>query len=181
MNILLLCGSAAQHSRTHALLTHIGNSLQAKTCVVEMWDLSEKPLPFALPQYHKDPLQHPDAFVRAFAEKIQAADAIILGSPLYHGSYTGVLKNALDNIAGNAFAGKWAALVGNAGSIRASHVQFSHLRQVVNTMGGYTAQTQIGTCGEDYTKTAEGFVLNDESMKQRCERLVTELVKNISL
>lgn len=179
MKILLLCGSGTYHSRTHALLTYIGDSLEVKKCEIQMWDLSEQPLPFALPQYHKDPMQHPDSIVHAFVEAVKTADAIILGSPLYHGSYTGVLKNALDNLAGDAFAGKWVALVGNAGSLRASHLQFSHLRQVVNTMGGYTIQTQVGTCKEDYTAADQGFVLSEESMQQRCERLVAELVKNI--
>lgn len=138
------------------------------------------PLPIALPEYHGDPTLHPEKIVRDFVAEVEKADVIILGSPLYHGSFTGALKNALDNLRGDALHGKWAGLVGNAGGARASHVQFSHLRQVVNTLEGYTAQTQIGTCKTDYEDLAEKYVLRDQGMKERCERLVKELMKILS-
>lgn len=174
--ILLLCGSTAQKSHTLALLQHIQALLKTKGCDTTLWDLKTAPLPFVLPEYHKDPTQHPEKVVRDFVAEVESADVVILGSPLYHGSYTGVLKNALDNLRGDAFRGKWVALVGNAGSLRASHVQFSHLRQVVNALVGYTAQTQVGTCKEDYEAHETAYALTDEGMQQRCERLVTELM-----
>ncbi len=177
MKTLLLCGSGAQKSHTLALLGYIEGLLQEKKCETVLWDLKAKPLPFVLPEYHKDPTQHPDAIVREFVALVESADVIVLGSPLYHGSYTGVLKNALDNLRGDAFRGKWAGLVGNAGSLRASHVQFSHLRQVVNTLVGYTTQTQVGTCREDYEELPDKFVLQNEEMQQRCGRLVHELMQ----
>lgn len=175
MKILLLCGSVAQKSHTLALLKYISDLLETKGELVTLWNLKTQPLPFVLPEYHKDPTQHPDETVRDFVAAVEDADIVVLGSPLYHGSYTGVLKNALDNLRGDALSGKWASLVGNAGGTRASHVEFSHLRQVVNTMNGYCAQTQIGTCRDDYEETEKGYILTNEDMKLRCERLVDEL------
>lgn len=175
MKALLLCGSVAKKSHTLGLLEYIQKLLQANSCETVLWDLKTTPLPFVLPEYHKDPTQHPDAVVRDFVAQVDSSHVIILGSPLYHGSYTGVLKNALDNLHGDAFRGKWVGLVGNAGSVRASHVQFSHLRQVVNTLVGYCAQTQIGTCAEDYSEVGGRYVLQDQDMKERCARLVKEL------
>jgi azobenzene reductase len=175
MTILLLCGSIANKSHTLALLQHLEQLFVSKGHQATLWDLKTQSLPIALPEYHHDPTQHPDATVREFAAAVTGADAVILGSPLYHGSYSGVLKNALDSLTGDAFGGKWAGLVGNAGSPRASHVQLVHLRQVVNTMSGYTLQTQIGTSGADYTETPEQYELTDEGIKKRCVRLVEEL------
>lgn len=176
MKAILLCGSLANQSHTLALLRYLGELLTVKGVEVVMWDLKAKPVPFVLPEYHKDPSQHPDPVVKKLVAEVASVDFILLGSPLYHGSYSGVLKNALDNLHGDAFKGKWVGLVGNASGMRASHVEFSHLRQVVNTMSGYTAQTQIGTCREDYTETPDGYVLTSEDMKKRCDRLVNELL-----
>ena len=41
-------------------------------------------------------------------ERISAADAYIIGTPIYRGSYTGALKNLLDHIPVEAFMGKVA-------------------------------------------------------------------------
>lgn len=49
-------------------------------------------------------------------ERIQAAGAYIIGTPIYRGSYTGALKNLIDHIPVEALTGKVAGLVGNAAS-----------------------------------------------------------------
>ncbi len=46
--------------------------------------------------------------------RIQAADAYIIGTPIYRGSYTGALKNLLDHIPVEALMGKVAGVIGNA-------------------------------------------------------------------
>jgi azobenzene reductase len=179
MKILLLCGSIAQKSHTHALLVYLEELFKERNFETNFWDLKMKPLPIAIPEFHKDPTIHPDKAVRDFVQAIEEADIIILGSPLYHGSYSGVLKNALDNLRQDPFRNKWIGLVGNASNLRADHVQFSHLRQVSNTLVGYTAQTQIGTCSEDYSETETTYILTDDGIKERCARLVKELVARI--
>ena len=44
-------------------------------------------------------------------ERIQAADAYVIGTPMYRGSYTGSLKNLLDHVPVEAFMGKVAGLI----------------------------------------------------------------------
>jgi NAD(P)H-dependent FMN reductase len=176
MKVLLICGSVAKKSHTNALLHYIEELFVKEKCEVLFWDLKTKPLPVILPEYHKDPTQHPDKIVKEFVDKVEKSQIVILGSPLYHGSYSGALKNALDNLRWDAFRNKWVGLVGNAGGSRASHVEHTHLRQVVNTLVGYTAQTQVGTCRDDYSESPKKHVLVDEDIKQRCQRLVSELI-----
>ncbi len=176
MKALLLCGSGSEKSHTRALLEYLDGLFKEKGHETRLWDLTQSPLLFVLAEYHKDPTVNPDKTVRDFVAAVEESDVIVLGSPLYHGSYTGILKNALDNLRADAFRGKWVGLVGNASGLRASHVQFSHLRQVVNTLVGYTAQTQIGTAKEDYDELADRYVLRDQKMKERCDRLVDELI-----
>jgi NAD(P)H-dependent FMN reductase len=61
----------------------------------------------------RPPEEYPDD-TASVLERIQAADAYIIGTPIYRGSYTGALKNLLDHIPVEAFMGKVAGLVGNA-------------------------------------------------------------------
>lgn len=179
MKALLLCGSVAQKSHTLALLEYVEELLKQNGFETVLWELKTTPLPVVVPEYHRDPMQHPEKMVKDFVTEVETADVVVLGSPLYHGSYSGVLKNALDNLRGDAFRDKWVGVVGNAGGLRSSHVQFSHLRQVVSTLVGYCAQTQIGTCPQDYAEVGGKYILQDLDMKQRCERLVKELVKQL--
>ncbi|MGE0679293.1 MAG: NADPH-dependent FMN reductase [Candidatus Binatia bacterium] len=43
--------------------------------------------------------------------RIQAADAYVIGTPIYRGSYTGALKNLLDHVPVEAMIGKVAGLI----------------------------------------------------------------------
>ena len=47
---------------------------------------------------------------------IQAADAYIIGTPIYRGAYTGSLKNLLDQVPVEALMGKVAGLIATGGS-----------------------------------------------------------------
>ena len=69
----------------------------------------------------------PDA-VRLLAEQIMSADAIVVATPEYNQSLSGVLKNALDwvsRVEGRPWAGKPVALIsaaaGRSGGARASY------------------------------------------------------------
>ncbi len=46
--------------------------------------------------------------------RIQAADAYVIGTPIYRGTYTGALKNLIDHVPVEAFCGKTVGLIGNA-------------------------------------------------------------------
>jgi FMN reductase len=49
-------------------------------------------------------------------ERIQAADAYVIGTPIYRGSYSGSLKNLLDHVPVEALMGKVAGLVATGAS-----------------------------------------------------------------
>jgi NAD(P)H-dependent FMN reductase len=59
--------------------------------------------------------EYPDDTPRAVA-MIQAADAYIIGTPIYRGAYTGALKNLLDHVPVEALMGKVAGLIATGGS-----------------------------------------------------------------
>lgn len=61
----------------------------------------------------KDEDRHPG--VRRLRQDVRAAHGLILGTPEYHGSFSGVLKNALDLMGFEEFEGKVIGLVGVSG------------------------------------------------------------------
>ena len=176
MKITLICGSAALKSHTQSLLKHIESLLHEKGVETSFWDLREKHLVFAVPELHSHPIDTPDENVKAFIQLIESSDSIVLGTPLYHGSYSGVLKNTLDNLYADAFRNKAVALVAHGHSARNAIKACEHLRGVVRTLYGYSLQTEIGTGKEDYEETDGEYILASEDIKKRCVRLVNELV-----
>ena len=181
MKVLLLNGSVARKSHTRALLQHLKNLFEGKKIEVYVWDLLDKPLPHIVPEYHSDPSKHHESIVQEFVKLIDEVDGIVLGAPLYHGSYPGVLKNAIDNLRKDAFINKWVGLVGNTAGVRSDHVGLAHLRNVVKTAFGYATQTQVVTCNSDYEELSVEYVLKEKTIIERCERLVDEMVRLMQL
>ena len=165
MEVFLICGSIAKQSHTRALLIYLEGLLKEKGVDTIFWDLQTKPLPIAIPEYHKDPMQNPGKNVKEFVTAVDAANAFVLGTPLYHGSYSGVLKNALDNLYYDAFRNKPVALVSNGSSMRTTSTPFEHLRSVVRTLYGYALQSQICTAGDDYATSGSQYILENEEIK----------------
>lgn len=132
MKIALLLGSIRQGRHSHKAAYHLSQCLQQHPQVsqVHIWDLATHPLPLM------DTPASTDTNVVMLQQLLQAADGVVLVSPEYHGSYTGVLKNALDYLGGNFKAKPIAVLCtgsGKMGGINAS-VQLQHL---ILSMGCY--------------------------------------------
>lgn len=176
MKILIICGSIAKKAHTRGLLKHMEKLLKEKGAEVLFWDLLEKPLSIAVPEFHKNPSQSPDENVKAFVKEVDEADGVVLGSPLYQGSFSGVLKNALDNLRYDAFRNKPVALVSNSSSMRNAAHPCEHLRLVVRALYGYVLQSQIGTADSDYKEAQDGYELENEEIKKRVLRQADELI-----
>src|SRR5919202_3513637 len=91
--ILVICGSVGHPSRTRTLLRVVTAVLKLKGALPTFWDLSERVLPIANPSYHYMPEQNPDENSRELDRQATEAEAFVLATPVYHNSYSGVLKN----------------------------------------------------------------------------------------
>lgn len=178
MKVLVLSGSIGKSSCTRTLLEYLAELLQKKDIETVFWDMGEQPLPIAVPEYYLQPAANPNKTVGRFVKEVGSADAYILGSPLYHGSYSGVLKNALDNLSPNAFLNKPVGLVSHSSNARSCVKPSTDLRPIVSSLGGYPTQIQLGTTDTDYSYDADRdcFVLADPKGIHRCDELVDELL-----
>ena len=175
---MVICGSTAENSHTRALLKELTQELSQLQVPVVNWDLRDLPLPIADPTFHSNPEQHPDLQVRRFIEAARASDGFALGSPLYHGSFSGVLKNALDHLWYDAFRNKPVALLSHGSSERRASLPNVALQPIVSTLFGYVVQAQIATGPSDYRKSPEGKIqLQNEDIRTRVTRQAQELVR----
>lgn len=177
MKVVLVDGSPAKQSHTSALLQYIGELFAEKDGVdTETITLKEWQLPYNDPELHERPWDHPHQGVRDFAQKISEADIVVLGTPLYHGTFSGLLKSAIDHLVDDAFKGKKVLCISNAAGIRVAQQGAQNLVVVPRTMGGQVYTRLIGTAKPDYADENGVYILSDQSIQQRCQDIVEEIL-----
>jgi azobenzene reductase len=173
--VLLVSGSVRDPSHTRTLTAHVERALWSRDAATRHWDFRDFPLPVADPEFHDDPLRHTDERVCAFASLAEGCDAFVLSSPIYHNSYAGVLKNALDHLAIRQFHYKPVGLVSHGGD--RSRQAVDHLRIVVRGLHGLAIPTQVCTRDRDYRWLGpDAYALESEDVLHRIEHLTGELI-----
>lgn len=174
--ILVLSGSTRQPSLTRVLARNVADALEALGADVSVWDASEPALPIADPAFHKTASEHPHADVRQLDSVAQAADGFVLASPIYHNSYSGVLKNVLDHLNIPHFFNKPVGLISHGGDRSTQAVD--HMRIVVRGLNGVATPTHVCTRAEDFELAQGGtFELTALDIRKRIERFADELVQ----
>ena len=98
MKGLIIVGSARVGSHTNALAKYLIGQLDEHDVDVDIFDLAEKPihqLDFSGTTQAAEDIKNN---VKELQDKAMEADFFILGTPNYHGSFSGILKNALDHL-----------------------------------------------------------------------------------
>ncbi|WP_142858660.1 NADPH-dependent FMN reductase [Salinigranum halophilum] len=128
-HVLALCGSRRDESATRAALGVALAAAEAAGASTELFDLRTVDLPPL--DADRDAADQGDGAQLLAA--VDAADAVVLGTPVYHGSYSGVLKNALDYCGFDEFEGKTVGLLGVAGG-SFPVTALDHLRSVCRAL-----------------------------------------------
>ncbi|MBA0053394.1 FMN reductase (NADPH) [Streptomyces sp. AJS327] len=108
--VLAISGSPSPTSRTTALLRHVGHRVAADGHDLRHLTLRDLP---AAPLLHAD-TGHPA--IREVLRAIERSDALIVGTPIYKASYSGLLKTLLDLLPQHALAGKTVLPLATGGS-----------------------------------------------------------------
>lgn len=99
-HIVLFSGSPHPSSRTEILLKYIESILVKKGYTVSTIGVTDFPPEDLLYARLNSPA------VENMANEVEKADGIIIGSPVYKATYSGVLKTILDLLPENSFQGK---------------------------------------------------------------------------
>lgn len=134
MKIAILLGSVRTGRKTHNIAYYVEKKLQERGIETQMMDLGMHPLPLMDERYGRTNAPSPE--IAEMGLQLKEADGMLLVSPEYHGSFTGVLKNALDYY-WVEFARKPIGVIatgsGKMGGINAS----TQLQHVVLSLGAY--------------------------------------------
>ncbi|MDS0258322.1 NAD(P)H-dependent oxidoreductase [Haloarcula sp. S1CR25-12] len=164
--VLALCGSLREESRTRIALDVALTAAGDSGVVTDLVDLRG----LTLPSLHATDGTPPDA--DRLCERVDRADAVLLGTPNYHGSYSGSLKNALDYCGREEFADTTVGLLEvAAGAVPGSAL--IHLRTVCRTLHAWTLPTEVAVPDSHAVITDGGIA--DDDIAQRVRGLGREL------
>ena len=127
VQVVAICGSLREHSHTRTALGVALEGAAEKGAVTDLLDLRE----WDLPVYDADADDAGDSV--AFRERVRAADSILLGTPMYHGSYSSPAKTAVDYCGFDEFEKKTVGLLGVAGG-SFPITALEHLRSVCRAL-----------------------------------------------
>ena len=140
ISIVALCGSLREGSSTHAALRIALAGAEEAGARVELLELGAYQLVFQGSVANE--ADYP-AGVFALREKVKRADGILLGSPEYHGSFSGVLKSALDLMGFDEFEDKVIGLIGVSGGRMGAANALAMLRIVGTALRAWVVPNDV--------------------------------------
>jgi NAD(P)H-dependent FMN reductase len=164
LNVLAVVGSLQRESVTRAVIHHVAGQLRAAGCDVDVLDFEKEPLALYNPDTAHDLPGYADLQAR-----VERADAIILGTPDYHGSISGAMKNFLDHF-WREFAGRLFA------TIVASHEKGLTVTDQLRTVARqcYAWTLPYGVSFTEGTDVRDGEIAS-ENLQRRLEMLVRDV------
>lgn len=172
-----IVGSLREGSYTRETVKIALKGAQAAGASTELIDLRAYDLPFCQGGGDEDLAGD----VSRLRGQVQDAHGIVLGTPEYHGSYSGVLKNALDLMGFDEFENKMIGLVGVSGGRMGAHSAMNHLREVGRALHAWVVPTQAGVpraWNEFDDATGE---LGDEDLAGRIRSVGAEVTRYAKL
>ncbi|MDR6224676.1 NADPH-dependent FMN reductase [Desmospora profundinema] len=173
MKIVAVSGSMNPESTTRQAVAIVMKAAIEAGAHAELIHLGDWKLP--LYDCRTDESTYPEA-VHRFRERIKNADGLILGSPQYHGSLSGCLKNALDFIGGKELEGKFVALVGTSGGAMGATNTLNTLNEICRNLHAWPLPS-TPSVPRSYEAFLPDGTLKDIQLQKRLEGLGRQLVQ----
>jgi NAD(P)H-dependent FMN reductase len=161
-------GSLREVSYTRLAAREVLDAAAARGATTDLIDLRE----LDLPVFDGDERDAGDA--HELTRRVRAADSVLLATPVYHGSYSSVLKNALDYCGFDEFENTTVGLLAVSGGAFPSPA-LDHLRIVGRAVNAWVIPHQVGL--PRASRQFEDGVLVDESLRDRVDTLGERLVQ----
>jgi azobenzene reductase len=169
MKIMILVGSADANSHSLHLGRAISNELQLVHQDVEIINLIE----YGLPLYDRAVERNNtfDEKTRVFLDKSLSVDAFVWVTPIYHNSYSSLLKNALDWHHSTKFPGRVVGLASNGGN--RSPQAADQLTLIARSQHMIVTPTRVCTDADDYD---QALAITSDGIHERIKKFSAELV-----
>jgi chromate reductase len=165
MNVVTICGSLRKGSYNRMVMNVLPSVAPAGMKLQELAGIDKFPLYNA--DLHADG-KFPEV-VTNFADRIRAADAVIVNSPEYNYTIPGALKNAIDwvsRLKDQPFKDKPVALQSaSGGPLGGARMQY-HMRQMFVFLGSFVFNTPEIFVGVAQDKFNDKGELTDEATRE---------------
>lgn len=172
LRILGFTGSLSRPSKTRALVDLVtakaASSLGATAATYDLTDLQ----PALGAAQTLDDL---NGLPRAIVGSILSADALVVGSPVYKGSYTGLFKHLFDLIDPALLAGKPVLLTATGGGDKHALAIEHQLRPLFGFFEAFTLPTGVYASGADFSDGVPA----SPALLSRIDRAVSQFPKDL--
>ncbi|WP_226367731.1 NADPH-dependent FMN reductase [Pseudonocardia sp. ICBG162] len=169
MDLLAISGSPSDPSKTALLLElAVARAAAHDGVSAELLALRDHDVVFS---DGRDPADY-TGDTRAVIDRVVAADALVVGTPMYRGSYTGRLKNLFDVLPNDALAGKPVGLVATGGT---DHHFLAVEHELKPLVGFFRAWAVPGAVYANNTHFTGGD-LTDDGVRERLHDLADAVV-----
>ena len=173
MSVLLLGGSPSASSSGERLLQYIGEKLAARGHASTRLQVRDLPAQALVHGDARDP-----AIARALAQ-VHAATAVVIATPVYKASYTGLLKTFLDLLPQDGLDGKLVLPLATGGSQSHMLVLDYALRPVLASLSPRAILPGIYATSSQLYWSAETGLVPDAPITERLARGVAQLAAEL--
>lgn len=169
LSIVGVAGNVTRPSRTSALvsalLAEIRSLSPAQTRLVELADLGPHLFRSFAPE--RQPQE-----ARSAIQAIETADALVVGTPVFKGSYSGAFKHLFDLVRPTALTGKVVLLTATGGSPLHGLVTEHQLRPLFGYFNALTLPTTIFALESDF----RDYRIEKPELSARVSRAAVEII-----
>ncbi|SDV48939.1 NADPH-dependent FMN reductase [Chitinasiproducens palmae] len=173
-HIALISGSPTAPSRSAHLLDRVEASLARQRIETRRVDVRALPASALLLAQHRDPT------IAAAVADVESADAIVIATPVYKASFSGLLKVFLDLLSQDALHGKIVLPIATGGSLAHLLSLDYALRPVLSALGARHATSNVFAVDGQLPKGADGRYSIDDVLAERLDDAVRELTRTLS-
>ena len=170
-SVVAISGSLRETSTTCLALEHALDGAEEVGAATELIDLRE----WDLPLFDPDDRDRGDA--AALRQVVGDADAVLLGTPVYHGMVSSTLKNAFDYLGKDEFEHTTVGLLATAGGGSYAPT-LEHLRTGVRTIHGWALPHEVGIRGA-YDAFDDDGEFVDPALEERVRKLGRMAAENV--
>jgi len=185
-SVLVFAGSVRTGSLNRKLARAAATALERQGLQVTLADLRD----YTMPMYDGDleaSAGMPDS-AKAFKHLVKNHDALAIASPEYNGSYSALLKNAIDWATRSepgeprqaAFAGKKAAIMAASPGQNGGQRGLRHLRELLSMIHVDVLPQQFALANAANAFDAEGNLLRTED-RDALDRLAEDLARALNV
>ncbi|MEM9907158.1 MAG: NADPH-dependent FMN reductase [Cyanobacteria bacterium P01_D01_bin.44] len=172
-DILAIAGSPSRSSRSSAVLAHSKEVLEAQGLQVEtftMRDIKPEDLVFA---------NFESLDLKRFIDLVEAANGIMIATPVYKATYTGILKALLDLLPQSAFSDKTLLPIATGGTItHLLSLEYS-MKPLFAVLGATHIQRGVFIVDAQMQRLEAGGIQLDDDIEARLQASLLEFAMAI--